>query len=293
MRETIAVVVCLLLLLIALQTGLLRTGMDYEAAVKRGDTIQAANDSLTEEVTRLSASVSPRTASVTASAVPAGIGVGLPGRFGKIKSAVLTQMKDYSKSGAVEVSEKADSLIVRIPEQVLFSSGTSKMTRAGRDTLLAFARTLQGANDVALEVTGHCDSAKGGGATLAEHEALRERSLGRAKIVADFLERQGSLDPGQILAAGWGDYRPLAPNDKEARRTRNRRIELCLRPADPLALIQARQWVRIETAPAKRPTAPPARAEEPLGESESIGEEYLGQVDQDLFESGYEKPAGK
>lgn len=52
-------------------------------------------------------------------------------------------------------------------------------------------------------------------------------SEARAKSIADYLMGQG-IHSSQIKAKGWGDVNPIAPNDSEDGRSKNRRIEFIL-----------------------------------------------------------------
>jgi outer membrane protein OmpA-like peptidoglycan-associated protein len=47
----------------------------------------------------------------------------------------------------------------------------------------------------------------------------------RARGVASYLAHKG-IDARRLAAVGYGDSRPVAPNDSQANRARNRRIEL-------------------------------------------------------------------
>jgi cell division septum initiation protein DivIVA len=53
MRETITVIVCILIFLVALQTGIMRTGLDYEAIKKSYEVCKETNKQLTKEIERL------------------------------------------------------------------------------------------------------------------------------------------------------------------------------------------------------------------------------------------------
>jgi outer membrane protein OmpA-like peptidoglycan-associated protein len=56
-------------------------------------------------------------------------------------------------------------------------------------------------------------------------EANQTLSLNRANAVKGMLADQG-IDGGRITAQGLGQERPVAPNDTEEGRARNRRTEL-------------------------------------------------------------------
>jgi outer membrane protein OmpA-like peptidoglycan-associated protein len=108
----------------------------------------------------------------------------------------------------------------------------------------------QAAEEFVIEVIGHTDST-----ASAEHN--RKLSLARALSVYDELIRLG-VDKRRLVASGKGEHEPIASNDTEEGKRRNRRIEFKLRkksgPADPAP--------QPESAPdPKLPPVPPAPAE--------------------------------
>lgn len=72
MRETITVIVCILIFLVALQTGIIRTGFDYEAIKKSSEICQETNKQLTKEIERLKALVEKISPAQEIPASPAG-----------------------------------------------------------------------------------------------------------------------------------------------------------------------------------------------------------------------------
>ena len=65
------------------------------------------------------------------------------------------------------------------------------------------------------------------GHTSSEGSAIlnRELSLKRVRSCKDYLTSNG-IDDGRITIKGFGPDRPIAPNDTEANRAKNRRVEL-------------------------------------------------------------------
>ncbi len=55
-----------------------------------------------------------------------------------------------------------------------------------------------------------------------------ELSTARATTVIKQLVEEYGLDPRQFSAAGYGEYRPLAPNDSMENRALNRRVDIVL-----------------------------------------------------------------
>ena len=70
---------------------------------------------------------------------------------------------------------------------------------------------------VRIEISGHTDNSGSD-----QHNQLL--SLNRAKAVYQFVVEMG-IDPRRIKYKGYGSTKPLAPNDSEANRQLNRRIE--------------------------------------------------------------------
>ena len=75
--------------------------------------------------------------------------------------------------------------------------------------------------NVQFQVDGHTDNVGG-------HEFNQRLSEQRAKSVVDYLAKKG-VPVARIHSAGYGDTRPGAPNDTEANRLKNRRIQFSVR----------------------------------------------------------------
>lgn len=69
-----------------------------------------------------------------------------------------------------------------------------------------------------LEVRGHTDSD-------GEARYNLELSQKRAVMIRKYLIKRGGFDEGRILAQGFGESRPLVPNDNDAHKRVNRRVE--------------------------------------------------------------------
>jgi len=110
--------------------------------------------------------------------------------------------------------------VVALPN-IEFAYEKAELTGAGRETLGQVVRFMNDQPEITLEVWGHTD-AKG-----AELYNLR-LSQKRAAAVEAFLTESG-IDAGRVKSAGFGETRPLADNETEEGRERNRRVELNIR----------------------------------------------------------------
>jgi OmpA-OmpF porin, OOP family len=103
---------------------------------------------------------------------------------------------------------------------ILFDQGKADLKPASKPELDKVAEFLQTNAGAEIELSGH---------TSSEGEAAYNRSLSymRVKACKDYLVSKG-IDTGRIIAAGYGPDRPVAPNDTEANRAKNRRVEMRL-----------------------------------------------------------------
>lgn len=107
-----------------------------------------------------------------------------------------------------------DTLGDRIVE---FESGSANLTPRGLGILDEMAGALNRVGNKSVTITGHTDNTGNASANLL-------LSNQRAEAVKEYLIGRG-IDTSRLSTAGKGDTDPIATNDTEAGRTRNRRIE--------------------------------------------------------------------
>ena len=114
--------------------------------------------------------------------------------------------------------------------EVLFATGSADIGEDGKRQLAAFADTLKSISehiptdiDWLLRVDGHTDRQPYNG----PYGGNWELSTARAIAVVKFLIDQG-IPPNRLVAAGFGEFRPLVDGDTQEDLRRNRRIELKL-----------------------------------------------------------------
>jgi chemotaxis protein MotB len=111
---------------------------------------------------------------------------------------------------------------------VLFTSGEASLPPDARrqlDQLAQLLKTPQ-ARDLRVMVVGHTDSRTVGKRGTRDHYPDNwHLSAARALNVAEYLQRAG-LREDQVGIAGYGRHQPLAANETDAARMRNRRVEI-------------------------------------------------------------------
>jgi len=105
-----------------------------------------------------------------------------------------------------------------ILEGVNFITDSAELTPDSKVTLDRTAASLRRWPEVKVEVGGHTDS-------VADDAYNMELSQRRAETVRAYLIQAG-VGANRLQARGYGETRPIAPNDTEAGRARNRRVVL-------------------------------------------------------------------
>lgn len=124
----------------------------------------------------------------------------------------------------VSVEDYGDRLILTVDSELLFRIGDAELTPEGRAMIERVAGTLKG-SDGQIRIEGHtCNLHPGAGSRYENNWWL---SSARALTVLETLEA-GGVASRRLTAAGRGEYDPIAPNDAEDNRRRNRRVEFII-----------------------------------------------------------------
>ena len=131
-----------------------------------------------------------------------------------------------------------------------FSTGSARITKESGAVLDALAASMQRCNADPIEVAGHTDSQG------AEDLNLRI-SQARAEAVVKALVQRG-IAPARLVARGYGESKPVASNQTEEGRGRNRRIEFTAvsPPSDPEATGSVETGGAADAATATVPDGP-------------------------------------
>jgi chemotaxis protein MotB len=143
--------------------------------------------------------------------------------------ALVEGLKKEIDDGQVKINEARGRLSVDLIDKILFDSGKTEIKPAGQEALRKVAAILKNIHDRDILVEGHTDAAMIHGTLSSTFPTNWELSVARATTVVRFLEDAG-VDPGNLGAAGFSKFRPVADNTTEAGKSQNRRIEIVLTP---------------------------------------------------------------
>ncbi len=147
------------------------------------------------------------------------------GGLGVATSSLQTVQALKSELGAVETDR---GTVVALPGDVTFDFDQATIREDARPTLDRLAELIQASGGIgAVAIEGHTDA-------QGADDYNRGLSQRRAEAVKTYLSGKG-VGGDRLQTRGLGETRPVASNDDDAGRQRNRRVEVILPKAAPTA----------------------------------------------------------
>ncbi len=129
-------------------------------------------------------------------------------------------------SGKLEVGIRNGQMVVKLPSSILFASGSSDLSPAGKSALADVTQVLIEFTGRRFLIAGHTDNVPIKTRKFPNNWVL---STARAVSVLEFMLASG-MPAAAVAAAGYADQDPVAANDSEPNKELNRRIEIILVP---------------------------------------------------------------
>lgn len=144
----------------------------------------------------------------------------------RLYDEMMERFRSLIDAGQLSVTLVNGRLVINMPQDILFGSGSASLSREGETALLQVAAVLRDFRDRNFQVEGHSDNVP---INTSRFPSNWELSSARAISVVHVLQR-GGVTPQSLSGAGFGEYHPVAPNDTRENRTKNRRIEIVIVP---------------------------------------------------------------
>ncbi|MCH9672947.1 MAG: flagellar motor protein MotD [Gammaproteobacteria bacterium] len=143
-----------------------------------------------------------------------------------IADEVEDSLAELIQIQAVMVHRQSDWIEIEINTGFLFVSGSARLSDGSLATIKTLARVL-GDYTNPVQVEGFTDDRP---ISTATYPSNWELSAARAASVVHLFMKMG-IAPERLVAIGYGEHRPIASNDTETGRSRNRRVVIVI-PAD-------------------------------------------------------------
>lgn len=143
---------------------------------------------------------------------------------------LIKKLEKEIKEGEIQITEMKNRLTMTMVDKILFPSGSADIGRKGKEVLDKVIAILKDVKDKRIQVEGHTDNVPIVSSLRKRYPTNWELSTARATEVVRYLQEAGGIDPKLLSATGYSEYLPVASNDTEKDRQKNRRIEIVLLP---------------------------------------------------------------
>jgi len=147
-------------------------------------------------------------------------------RRNEIYAQFVNRLQSMIDGGQLTVSIDAGRIVINLPNNVLFNSGSANLNSEGQEALSQIGGVLKQFSDRRFQIEGHSDNVP---IKSARFPSNWELSTARALAVVHLLTEMG-VTPENVSAAGFGEFRPRADNETEEGKQLNRRIEIVMLP---------------------------------------------------------------
>jgi len=133
-------------------------------------------------------------------------------------------LKKFTAEPGINVRYSKQGAHITFEDYLLFNFGKADINPGGLaflDKLAALIRKIP----YPVRVEGHTDNVP---IHTARYPSNWELSIARAVSVVKYFAEIKKINPQRLSAVGYGETRPLVPNDLPANRNRNRRVEIVL-----------------------------------------------------------------
>ena len=141
----------------------------------------------------------------------------------KIAEDVKDALKNLIDQELVSVNKDGLSVEIELKSRILFASGSAELARSAEPILLQLADIIRGF-DYPVRIEGYTDNVPIG---TRQFPSNWELSTARASSVVRLIASAG-IDPLQLTASGYGEFRPITSNDTEQGRADNRRVVIVI-----------------------------------------------------------------
>lgn len=139
----------------------------------------------------------------------------------------LTRSLSKEELKEVDVQVLKGVVYISLADNMLYKSGSYEINDRASETLQKIAKIIMDYKDYDVLIEGNTDNVP------ISRENIRNNwdlSCLRASSVVQALQTRYGVDPKRLTAGGRGEYNPLASNNTEVGKQRNRRTQIIITP---------------------------------------------------------------
>ena len=139
----------------------------------------------------------------------------------------LTRSLSQEEMKEVDVQVLKGVVYISLADNMLYKSGSYEINSRAAQTLSKIAKIIKDYKDYDVLIEGNTDNVPIKKTNIRNNWDL---STLRASSVVQALQNDYGVDPKRLTAGGRGEYNPIASNDTEVGKQRNRRTQIIITP---------------------------------------------------------------
>ncbi|MUK89037.1 flagellar motor protein MotB [Ornithinibacillus sp. L9] len=144
-----------------------------------------------------------------------------------LKAEVDQYIEGNGLTDVLSTQLSEEGLMISIMNHVTFDSGSATVKQDGIEIAAEIAKFLDTDPPRQIVISGHTDDVP---IRSSEFSSNWELSVMRAVNFMDLILHNDNLDPTKFSAKGYGEHKPIAPNNNDDSREKNRRVEVLILP---------------------------------------------------------------
>lgn len=139
---------------------------------------------------------------------------------------LISRFKTLTEAGELSIRMFDGKMVVALPSDVLFASGSAKLSPKGTETVQKVSKLLVSIPDKQFQIEGHTDNVPIRSSKFPSNwELANARSLNVLKTMLE-----SGMPQDRISSAGFADTKPMESNDTTEGKAANRRIDIVVVP---------------------------------------------------------------
>jgi len=153
----------------------------------------------------------------------------LPENFDQLFQYIKGYVEKSGQAGSIEVAKSGNNVFLRLKDNILFDPNKYELKAQGLSVLSVVGDAVKNMESSIslININGHT-------ASVSNYSARVDRTLSsnRANNVLLFFEEQKVFDPTKLISIGFGRNYPVASNEIESERKKNRRVDILIMGID-------------------------------------------------------------
>jgi ompA family protein len=144
----------------------------------------------------------------------------------------LTRSLSREEMKEVDVRVLKGVVYISLADNMLYKSGSYEINDRAEETLGKIAKIIMDYKDYDVLIEGNTDNVPVNTKSAAMKNIRNNWDLSalRASSVVQYLQDHFGVSPKRLTAGGRGEYNPVATNDTELGKQRNRRTQIIITP---------------------------------------------------------------